>query len=42
MDVLISKVRLPKLCLPFKDHSHDVDDVIVEGYLCYLLITILL
>ena len=40
LEVRISKVRLHELCLFFQHGSDDFDDVIIEGYLCYLLVAI--
>ena len=40
LEVRISKVRLYELCLFFQHGSDDFDDVIIEGYLCYLLVAI--
>ena len=40
LEVRISKVRLHELCLFFQHSSDDLDDVIIEGYLCYLLVAI--
>ena len=40
LEVRICKVRLYELCLFLQHRSDDVDDVIVEGYLCYLPVAI--
>ena len=40
LEVRISKVRLHELCLFLQHRSDDVDDVIIEGDLCYLLVAI--
>jgi hypothetical protein len=40
LEIWIGKVRLHKLRLLFKHSGNNVDDVIIESYLCYLLITI--
>ena len=40
LEVGVGKVGLHKLSLLFHHGSDDVDDVIVEGDLCHLLVTI--
>ena len=40
LEVWICKVRLHELCLFFQHSSHEVYDVIIEGYLCYLPVAI--
>ena len=40
LEVRISKVRLHELCFFLQHGSDDVDDVIIEGNLCYLLVAI--
>ena len=40
LEVGVGKVRLHELRLFFQHSSDDVDDVIIEGYLRYLLVAI--
>ena len=40
LEVWICEVCLDKFRLLFKHSCYDINDVIIEGYLCHLLVTI--